>query len=134
MTVSINDSCKPEKGWFRGGSDVSYYKNNVDHIFYRNQDEIYPANNVNSNANNGPNNNTTGVNSSNMNNNQNNPNIIDRNFQSLDWTYSFTEKGQRVVFAYCYPFSFTDLARYLEKQEELMIRRVIQSQDFDKDN
>jgi len=35
----------------------------------------------------------------------------------MDFSYTFSDVDQRVTFAYCFPYSLTDLVRFLEKEE-----------------
>ncbi|KAL4432359.1 hypothetical protein ABPG74_011118 [Tetrahymena malaccensis] len=56
-----------------------------------------------------------------------------RGFQTMDFSFTFTENGQRVTFAYCYPYTLTDLMSYLESQEQKLILSFLEYQNLDQE-
>lgn len=51
MMIAVYDSLQPEKGWFRGGKHIWYYKSNVDHEYYKVDNEMLASLNNNNNNN-----------------------------------------------------------------------------------
>jgi hypothetical protein len=49
MQIAVLDSLQSEKGWFRGGSNIWYYRSNVDHQFYQQNGENDDINNNHNN-------------------------------------------------------------------------------------
>ena len=43
----------------------------------------------------------------------------DRNYYSLSWSYDFTEADDEVFFAYCYPYTYIRLTRFLDEVEAI---------------
>ncbi|KAL4478961.1 hypothetical protein ABPG72_019398 [Tetrahymena utriculariae] len=56
-----------------------------------------------------------------------------RGFQTMDFSFTFTENEQRVTFAYCYPYTLTDLMSYLESQEQKLIFSFLEYQNLDQE-
>ncbi|EAR84316.2 zinc carboxypeptidase family protein (macronuclear) [Tetrahymena thermophila SB210] len=161
MQIAIFDSSKPDKGWHRGGENIFYYRSNVDHQFFQANNESKNQQRNSILGNNNINGNTANLNQNIQNGSYNNSNQTDalnsntnlysnlnqqlqstliqpqiqpnskRGFQTMDFSFTFTENGQRVTFAYCYPYTLSDLMSYLEQQEQKLIYSFLEYQNLD---
>ncbi|KRX10068.1 P-loop containing nucleoside triphosphate hydrolase [Pseudocohnilembus persalinus] len=156
MGIAILDSELPQKGWYRGGDSIYYYKSNVDHSFYQQHKKIKSdENNKVQNTDNQLQSevqeqrqkqdqnqdqktieidNTKQKNSQKNKQNQTNQlNNLTPIYQTLQFNYTFSKPGQQVTFAYCYPYTYSELISDIYTYEQNLFKHQKQFYQVDED-